>query len=471
MIPARAFSGSKLAVFGLGRTGLAAVRALRAGGAAVSAWDDKEEARLAARAEGATLADPLKAGLKGVDALVLSPGVPLTHPEPHPVVKAAQKHRVAVIGDTELFAREQGRWEDVRVVGITGTNGKSTSTALLGHVLRAAGRDARIGGNIGEAVLNLDPPRPGAVYVLELSSYQLDLTETLRCHAAVFLNLAPDHLDRHGDMDGYLAAKMRIFQNQTADDAVILGVDDHWTQGACTRLCAAGGRQIVPVSARSTLGKGVYVIDAELYDAIGGTARKILDLRNAPALPGRHNHQNAAAAYAAARRLGLSPDEIVAGLKSFPGLAHRQEHVAQIGRVSFINDSKATNADAAAQAMGCYADIFWIAGGQAKTGGVETLRDFFPRIRKAFFIGEDAPLLERQLDGAAPSERFADLEAAVEAAARAALESEADKPVVLLSPACASFDQFKNFEHRGDVFRDAARALAAHPERLKGDAA
>jgi UDP-N-acetylmuramoylalanine--D-glutamate ligase len=471
MIPARAFDGRKVAVFGLGRTGLAAVRALRAGGAEVLAWDDNPAAREAAEADGFTLTDLHAASWKGVKALVLSPGVPLTHPEPHATVKAARKHSIPVIGDIELFAQERSGWDDVRVVGVTGTNGKSTTTALIGHVLRTAGCDARVGGNIGEAVLNLDPPRPGAIYVLELSSYQLDLAETLRCDVALFLNLAPDHLDRHGDMDGYLAAKMRIFRNQTPADAAILGVDDHWTQGACTRLCASGGRDVIPVSSRSAVGKGVYVLGSVLYDALDGAARRVADLASAPALPGRHNHQNAAAAYAAARRLGLTSEEIAAGLTSFPGLAHRQERVAQIGRVSFINDSKATNADAAAQAMGCYQDMFWIAGGQAKAGGIETLRRFFPNVRKAYLIGEDAGMLDAQIGGAAPTARCGDLEAALEAAARDALASDAPAPVVLLSPACASFDQFKSFEHRGDVFRAAAQALADHPERLNGDAA
>ncbi len=470
MIPARAFNGRKVAVFGLGRTGLAAARALAAGGAEVLAWDDNAETRARAEEQGVALHDLDKAHWGRIKALVLSPGVPLTHPAPHRFVEAALKHDAPVIGDVELFAQEIAREEGVTVVGVTGTNGKSTTTALLGHVLRLAGRDVRVGGNIGEAVLNLEPPRPGAVYVLELSSFQLDLSYTLRCQVGVFLNLTEDHLDRHGDMESYLAAKMRIFDNQDFADAAVVGVDDHWTQGVCTRLCAARGRKVIPVSARTSLGRGVYVVGGVIYEAGGPHVRAIADLADAPGLPGRHNAQNVAAAAAAALRLGLSAADVEQGLTTFPGLAHRQERVARIGKVSFVNDSKATNADAAAQAMGCYDDIFWIAGGQAKSGGVSSLSAFFPRVRKAYLIGQDAELLRGQIAGAAEVEMSGDLQTALESAARDAARSEAPQPVVLLSPACASFDQFRHFEHRGDVFRDAACKLADAAQKT-GDAA
>ena len=460
MIPVHAYKGRRVAVFGLGRTGIAAARALAAGGAEVSAWDDNETAREAAITAGLELDDLNRRDWGDMAALVLSPGIPLTHPAPHRMVGLAQAVGAPVIGDMELFAQAIADVPGVTVIGITGTNGKSTTTALIGHILKAVGKDVHVGGNIGEAVLTLAPPRPGAVYVLELSSYQLDLTHSLRCQIALFLNLTPDHIDRHGDMEGYLAAKTRIFANQAPDDLAIVGVDDTPSASLCTRLKAEHGRKVIPVSSQRLVGYGVYALAGKLYDDTGGGgARMVMDLVRAPALPGQHNAQNAAAAYAAVRQLGISVTDAVAGIASFPGLPHRQERVGEAGSLLFINDSKATNAEAAAQALGCYHDIFWIAGGQAKKGGIESLAPFFRRIRKAYLIGQDAGLLQKQLGRSVDSEISGTLETALQHAAADAADSGLRRPVVLLSPACASFDQFKSYEHRGDVFRQAVKDL------------
>jgi UDP-N-acetylmuramoylalanine--D-glutamate ligase len=463
VIPVRGFEGKRVAVFGLARTGLTAARALIAGGADVALWDDRPAARAEAAAEGLPVSDLVSADWTSFDALLLSPGVPLTHPVPHWTVQRAQACEVEIVGDVELFARTvnaTSEWKRPKVAAITGTNGKSTTTALLGHVLAAAGKDARIGGNIGQGVLGLADMHGGAVYVLELSSYQLDLTSSLKADVAVLLNITPDHLDRHGGMEGYVAAKRRVFQNQGKGDTAVIGVDDPYGQRICTDLIAANRRTIRPVSAARSMGRGVYVLQGVLYDATGDRVVEVADLTRARALTGRHNHQNAAAAYAAALALGVSAEEIAAHLMSFPGLAHRMEEVGRIGRVRFINDSKATNADAARQAMSAIPRFYWIAGGVPKAGGIEPLADLFPRVAKAYLIGEAADAFARTLDGAAPYERQPSLDAAV-AAAHADAAASGQEAVVLLSPACASFDQFPDFEVRGDAFRSAVQALTA----------
>jgi UDP-N-acetylmuramoylalanine--D-glutamate ligase len=467
MIPVRGFEDKRVAVFGLARSGLASARALKAGGAEVVAWDENPAAREAAAAEGFTLTDLRTADWFGFTALVLSPGVPLTHPEPHWTVEFARAAGVEVIGDIELFARAINAAPSHRrpkVVAITGTNGKSTTTALLGHMLTAAGRDARIGGNIGLGVLGLDDMHGGAVYVFELSSYQLDLTFSLKPDVAILLNITPDHLDRHGDMDGYVAAKRRVLLNQSAGDTAVIGVDDAWCQRICTEITAANRRTIWPISARRAMGRGVYVLQGVLYDATGERVIEVADLLRARSLPGRHNWQNGAAAYAAARALGLSVEDAATGLVTFPGLVHRMETVGEIEAVRFVNDSKATNADAARQAMSSYPRFYWIAGGRAKAGGIEPLEDLFPRVAKAYLVGEAAGEFAATLDGKAPYRLTGTIEAAVDAAfadARAAGEPA----IVLLSPACASFDQFPDFEVRGDAFRSAVHGLLQRPMR------
>jgi UDP-N-acetylmuramoylalanine--D-glutamate ligase len=465
MIPVEAFAERTVAVFGLARSGLTAARALVTGGARVLCWDENPAAREAAAAEGLRLADLHDVDWASLAALVLAPGVPLTHPEPHWTVRMAQAAGVDVIGDVELFARAVAAAPDHRrpsVVAITGTNGKSTTTALIAHVLAQAGREAHMGGNIGLGVLGLPAMHGGSVYVLELSSYQLDLTHSLRPNAAVLLNITPDHLDRHGDMAGYAAAKRRIFLNQGKGDTAVIGVDDDWGQRFCTEITAANRRTIWPISARKAISRGVYALQGLLYDATGERGViKVADLAAARSLPGRHNWQNAAAAYAAVRALGLTAAEAAAGLLSFPGLAHRMETVGALGEIRFVNDSNATNVDAARQAMSSYPRIYWIAGGRPKTG-IESLADLFPRIAKAYLVGEAAPEFARTLAGHAPAAQVGTVARAV----RAAWEDAAaagEPAVVLFSPACASFDQFADFEARGEAFRAAVHALAPQP--------
>ena len=462
MIPVRGFEGRTVAVFGLARTGLAAARALIAGGAKVALWDERPEGRAAAEAEGLPLVDLSTADWSDFAALMLSPGVPLTHPKPHWTVERAKAEGVEILGDIELFARAVNAAPEhkrPKVVAITGTNGKSTTTALIGHICASAGRDTRIGGNIGYGVLGLDDMHGGAVYVLELSSYQLDLTSSLKPDVSVMLNISPDHLDRHGGMEGYVAAKRRILANQGKGDTAVIGVDDPWGQRICTEITAANRRTIVPISASKAMGRGVYALQGLLYDATGERATEVADLLRARSLPGRHNWQNAAAAYAAVRGLGISPEEAAEGLMSFPGLAHRMETVGQIGRVRFVNDSKATNTDAARQAMSSYPKFYWIAGGQPKTGGIDSLADLFPRIEKAYLIGEASEAFAATLKGKAQVVECGDLAAAT-AHAYADAAAKGQEAIILLSPACASFDQFADFEARGEAFRAAVQGLS-----------
>jgi UDP-N-acetylmuramoylalanine--D-glutamate ligase len=398
---------------------------------------------------------------------MLSPGVPLTHPKPHWTVTKAIDHGVEILGDMELFARTVNAAPEhkrPKVVAITGTNGKSTTTALIGHVCAQAGRDVRIGGNIGVGVLDLPDMHGGAVYVLEMSSYQLDLTSSLHADVSVILNLSPDHLERHGSMEGYVAAKRRILANQGKGDTAVIGIDDVWGQQICTEITAANRRTIVPISASKAIGRGVYVLNGALYDATGERAQEVVDLTRARSLPGRHNWQNAAAAYAAAKGLGIDGPEAAEHLLTFPGLAHRMETVATLGRVRFVNDSKATNADAARQALSSYPKVWWIAGGEPKTGGIDELSDLFGRVAKAYLIGQAAPAFAETLAGKAAAVQSGTLEAAV-AQAYADATAEASQKgggeqIVLLSPACASFDQFADFEARGEAFRAAVQRLA-----------
>jgi UDP-N-acetylmuramoylalanine--D-glutamate ligase len=467
VIPVRGFEGKTVAVFGLGRTGLTAARALKAGGAEPVLWDEQAAARKVAADEGFTLADLREADWSRFAALMLSPGVPLTHPEPHWTVGMARAAGVEILGDIELFARTVNAAPDYKrpkVVAITGTNGKSTTTALLGHMLTAAGRDARIGGNFGYGVLGLEDMHGGAVYVLEVSSYQLDLTSSLKADVSILLNVSPDHLDRHGGMDGYVDAKRRVLLNQGKGDTAVIGVDDAWCQQICTEITAANRRTICPISAKRSMGRGVYALQGVLYDATGERVVEVADLLRARALPGRHNWQNAAAAYAAGRALGLSVEDAATGLVTFPGLAHRMESVGEIGRVRFVNDSKATNADAARQAMSSYPRFYWIAGGRPKAGGIDDLEDLFPRVAKAYLIGEAARAFAKTLDGKTPYCLAGDIETATRAAFADARAAGQDA-IVLLSPACASFDQFPDFEVRGDAFRAAVQGLLEQPHK------
>ncbi|MGU3456854.1 UDP-N-acetylmuramoyl-L-alanine--D-glutamate ligase [Brevundimonas sp. M1A4_2e] len=462
MIPVPGFEGRRVAVFGLGRSGITAARALQAGGAVPVLWDDGVSGRMQAEAEGFLVEDLTRADWSGFAALVLSPGAPLTHPKPHWTVERAHEAGVPVIGDVELFARALAALppgDRPRVVAITGTNGKSTTTALIGWVLKQAGLRVHIGGNIGIGVLALPEPTADAVYVIEVSSYQLDLTTGFAPDVAILTNVSPDHLDRHGGMEGYVAAKRRIFQAQGAEALALVGVDEEWGQKIAAGLQAQGRRVETVVSVPSPpRGEG--------YSAAAGVlmaGREVLaDLTAARSLPGRHNAQNAAFAYATARALGVSHEAAVEGLLSFPGLSHRMEAVGRLDAVRFINDSKATNADAARQALASYPSVFWIAGGKAKEGGIDSLRDLFPRVAKAYLIGEAADDFAVTLADT-PHVVAHTMERAVELAAADAAAAGGEQ-VVLLSPACASFDQFPDFEVRGEAFRAAVLGLGARPE-------
>jgi UDP-N-acetylmuramoylalanine--D-glutamate ligase len=459
MIPVTAFASKRVAVFGLGGSGVASARALIEGGAEVFASDDNAETVAKVAASGINTADFRRLDWSKMAALVLAPGVPLTHPAPHWVVTLARSASVEVIGDIELYCRERRkRAPESPFVAVTGTNGKSTTTALITHLLNAAGHSAESGGNIGTAILTLAPPRADHAHVVECSSYQIDLAPSLDPRIGVLLNISEDHLDRHGTFANYAAVKERLVAGVQPQGAAIVGVDDNWSLAVADRL-ERRGRPVVRVSVRRPLSDGIYVERGEILQAAGGAVRRIAGISGIGSLRGLHNAQNAACAAATVLQLGLSEAAVERGLRSFPGLAHRMEQVGRKGRVLFVNDSKATNADSAAQALACFADIFWIAGGRAKTGGIAALSGFFPRIRKAYLIGEAAPEFARTLEGKAAYEIAGTLDRAVVTAARDAQESNVKEPVVLLSPACASFDQYPNFEVRGSVFRELVLQL------------
>ncbi|MBW8708157.1 MAG: UDP-N-acetylmuramoyl-L-alanine--D-glutamate ligase [Alphaproteobacteria bacterium] len=438
MIPSRAFANRTVAIFGLARTGLGAVRALVAGGTTVIAWDDNSNARDLGGQEGAQLMPWREWPWEDIAALILSPGVPLTHPKPHGVVEHANRARVRIIGDVELFAHEirpdPAGTAKAPVIAVTGTNGKSTTTALVGHILTSCGFDAQIGGNIGRSVLELSPPSATTIYVLEMSSFQIDLAPGLTPDVGILSNLSPDHIDRHGTMENYAGIKARLMRQTAKDGQVVIGVDDAWSSAIFTQLSAAGGAQAHPVSVGKVLGRGIFVVDGTLYDAMGARAIKVMDMSAAARLPGSHNWQNAALAYGAVRPFISDSKAVAAAIASFPGLAHRMEDVG---------------------------------GGKPKEGGIESLSEFFPRVRKAYLIGEAAPQFARTLDGKAPYDMSGTLDVAVASAAADAAASQAGSPVVLLSPACASYDQFKDFEQRGDVFRSLVAKLPRTTENPK----
>ncbi|PZU10682.1 UDP-N-acetylmuramoyl-L-alanine--D-glutamate ligase [Sphingomonas sp.] len=427
MITSPAFAGKRYAVLGLARSGLATVEALLASGAEVTAWDGKEEARAKAPA-GATFADPMEIDLAGYDAVIVSPGVPLNR---HPIVAHAHKAHVPIIGDIELFAQARASLLPHRVVGITGTNGKSTTTALITHILETAGVPTLMGGNIGLPILSRDPLPEGGVYVLELSSYQIDLTYTLDCDVAVLTNITPDHLDRYDGFEGYAASKARLFSMQGEGHAAVV---DAYSEAEYAVLDDAPD------------GLGFMLSDEV---AIG-------DQANWPALQGPHNAQNVRCALATCRILGLEGEAIERGLRTYPGLPHRMERVAEVNGVLFVNDSKATNATATAPALAAYPLIHWILGGLPKTDDLDDCAPHFDHVVKGYTIGDAGPMFARILKEAGkPVEESGTLEAAVRAAAAIARPGE----VVMLSPACASFDQFKDYEARGVAFRDAVAAL------------
>lgn len=456
MIPVRGFAGAKVAVLGLGRSGLSAARALRAGGAEPICWDDNPAARAAAEAEGFACADPTRAGaLDGIARLIVSPGIPHLYPRPNPAVLAALEAGVPVDNDIGLFFRSFAtpEWDNFdtvpRVVAVTGSNGKSTTSALIHHILTEAGRPAQLAGNIGRGVLDLDPLGDGAVVVLELSSYQTDLARALTPDVAVFTNLSPDHLDRHAGLGGYFAAKRRLFAEGGPDRAVI-GVDE--PEGLFLADQMAEGPaddRVIRVSAARKLGGPGWQVFARkgfLSEYRKGRQTASIDLREVRGLPGAHNHQNACAAYAVARALGLAPRVIEAALHSYPGLPHRSQLIAEAGGVTYVNDSKATNVDSAAKALGAFKRIRWICGGLEKEGGLGALKGQTGAVAKAYVIGREAAGFAMQLD--VEAEVCTTMARAVE---RAMAEAEPGD-TVLLAPAAASFDQYDNFEQRGADF-------------------
>jgi UDP-N-acetylmuramoylalanine--D-glutamate ligase len=464
VIPVRGCEGERIGVLGLGRSGMSAARALAAGGATTLLWDDSPEARAKAMAEGFTLTDLTRdAAWDGMSLLVTSPGIPHLYPHPHPVIAVAVARAVPVDNDIGLFFRSYATeaWDAFdqtpRVVCVTGSNGKSTTTALIHHILAAAGRPAQMAGNIGRGVLDLDPARDGEVVVLELSSYQTELARSLTPDVAVFTNLTPDHLDRHGGMGGYFAAKARLF-TQGGPDRAIVGVDEAEGRHLAMALGQGpGDDRVIRVSAGQRLeafGWSVFARKGFLSEWRRGRQVAAIDLREMKGLPGAHNHQNACAAYAAARTLGLGPKDIEQALHAFAGLPHRSQLVREIGGVRFVNDSKATNVDSAAKALQAFPKIRWIAGGLGKDGGIAALAPHLGSVVKAYLIGHSARDFALQI-GATPHEIAETMDRAVAAAAAEAQAGE----VVLLAPAAASFDQYPNFERRGDHFSDLVRAL------------
>ena len=452
MTPATTFAGRSVALFGLGGSGLATALSLQAGGATIVACDDNPESMARAATQGIQTADLREADWSSFAALVLAPGVPLTHPVPHWTVERAKAAGIEIIGDIELFCRErETSAPDAPFVAITGTNGKSTTTALIAHILAQAGRDVQMGGNIGTAILSLEPPSAERVHVIELSSFQIDLTPSLKPSVGVLLNITPDHLDRHGAMESYAGIKERLIQGS---DLAVIGIDDGFSRAIADRREGASLRIHVGPGA-SPVG-GLVVRDTGIFDDTGA---QVADISGIGSLRGAHNGQNAAVAVAVIRALGVPDEAIRAGLRSFPGLPHRMEEVGRRGRVLFVNDSKATNADSTEKALTAFRDIHWILGGKAKEGGIFPLVPLFDRIAHAYLIGAASDAFAATLQGAVPFTRCETLDVATRSAAEGAAASGASEPVVLLSPACASYDQFRSFEDRGNQFRDLVRAL------------
>lgn len=463
MIPVSTFSGKRVAIFGLGGSGISTAQALQEGGAEVLADDDNEASRERAARCGIPTASLRDADWSSFDALVLAPGVPLTHPQPHWSVALAREHAIETIGDIELFCRERrARCPDSTFIAITGTNGKSTTTALIGHIFSQAGHDPQVGGNIGTAILDLAPPTDTSVHVVECSSYQIDLAPSLDPSVGIILNVTPDHIDRHGTLEHYAAVKERLV---AASRVSIVGTDDSICSAIADRLEQSGSGapdKVIRISAEHPVGTGIYLKGADLVlEEPQAADRVVADLSGIGALRGTHNGQNAAAAFAASHAAGLPDKAIVAGLKSFPGLSHRMEVIGKIRHVLFVNDSKATNAEAAERSLASFDRVYWLAGGRMKEGGITSLVQYGPKIAKAYLFGEAEKEFERTLMGHCPVVVCGNLADAVKMSFEDATADAAEEPVVLLAPACASFDQFPNFELRGEAFRGAFEALRA----------
>ena len=452
------FNGKTIAVLGLGKSGLPAAYALKKFGANILAWDDDVYQRDVAKKQGLPLVDLNNIDMKGVSLMLLSPGIPLAHPSPHPVVNKAKMAGCEIVCDIEILARAE---PNAFFIGITGTNGKSTTTALIGHLLNKLGKKAVIGGNIGKPALTLSSMGENGIYVLELSSYQLELISSPTFNLSVLLNISPDHIDRHGSMEGYISAKRRIFSQKSKTIGAVIGVDDSICRDIHRNLSKAE-KPVIAISAERPICNGVYVENGWLIDDRYKSKCRIIDLSKVERLPGLHNAQNTAAAYAAVSLIlnknAAKLREVADSISDFPGLEHRQELVAITNGCRFINDSKATNANATARALECNNNIIWIAGGRAKEGGIEELNSYFSKILHVFLIGESANEFAQTLEGKAPYTISIDLIKATENAIELAIKE--DKPcVVLLSPACSSFDQFPDFEARGKTFRDTVKNI------------
>ena len=465
MTPITSFAGKHVALFGLGSSGLDAAHALLAGGARVAAWDDKESSRDKAAADGIAVVDLHDADWSAFAAFVLAPGVPLTHPKPHWTVDLARAAGVTIIGDVELFCRERAAIApNARFVAITGTNGKSTTTALTAHLFREFGYEVAVGGNIGTPVLQLPPPSETRVHVIECSSFQIDLAPSIQPTAGILMNLTPDHLDRHGTMANYAAIKARLV---THSGTAVVSVDDP-DSAAIARRIAIEGRAVETISVAGNLvAQGITLDGTRLVRHRDMQATPIADLAGIAALRGAHNAQNAAAAILALGDDAENGDQLQAALRSFPGLAHRMEQIEAAHGVIYVNDSKATNADAAEKALLAFPRVHWIIGGKAKEGGIEPLRPLFDRVAKAYLIGAAAEVFAATLGADVPFEHCGTLDVATRSAAadaRAEAQRTGVDQVVLLSPACASQDQFGDFEQRGEQFRDCVRKLLSQPE-------
>jgi len=465
--------GKTVAVLGLGKSGLASVKALIKSGATVWAWDDNADSRHQLDDLNVTPVNLVECDWNQPDMLVISPGIPSTFPTPHLAAEKARRAGKPIICDVELLCTTASH---VPMLAITGTNGKSTTTALTAHIIAQSGIKTQVGGNLGYPVLGFDALDTNDCYVLELSSYQLDLIADAAFDASALLNITPDHLDRHGGMPGYIGAKRNIFARQKGPKWAIISIDDEPCAQMATELAREGGHRMVEISVNGPAPHGVYVDDHWLVDDLDGHKNPVLDLATVSHMPGRHNWQNIAFAYALCRARAVAPADILAGVMSFPGLAHRQEQIGTIDGIVFVNDSKATNAEATAKALSAYDNIYWILGGKPKEGGIDGLEPWYGRIKKAFLIGSATDDFAAKLDGDLPYEKCGTLEIAT---ARALDCARADKachtndenapltPIILLSPACASFDQFKSFEARGDAFRTLFGTLSSQSPGLE----
>ncbi|RCK49909.1 UDP-N-acetylmuramoyl-L-alanyl-D-glutamate synthetase [Thalassospira profundimaris] len=461
MIDLSQYRGKTVAVLGLGKSGLASVKALIQSGAIVWAWDDNEDSRHQLDDLNVTPVNLVECDWRVPEMLVISPGIPSTFPTPHPAAEKARRAGKPIVCDVELLCTTV---PGTPMLAITGTNGKSTTTALTAHIIAQSGIKTQVGGNLGYPVLGFDALDVDDCYVLELSSYQLDLLNQAAFDASALLNITPDHLDRHGGMTGYIGAKRTIFARQKGPKWAIISIDDDHCAQMATELAREGGHRIVEISVNGPAPHGVYVDDHWLIDDLDNARDPILDLATVTHMPGRHNWQNIAFAYALCRARQVAPRDIIAGIMSFPGLAHRQEQLGTIDGITFVNDSKATNAEATAKALSAYDNIYWILGGKPKEGGIDGLDAFYGRIKKAFLIGSAAEAFAATLNGHVPFEQCGTLDIATRRALETAKADQAERqassdtassaPVILLSPACASFDQFKSFEARGDAFRD-----------------